>query len=122
MEESRRNEITRREKSREGIKMARDVGKKREKNRQKAMEERKCFVCGGFGHIVYHCRNIKKEGSVQMLSNRFEVLRSKVMQRGEGSGKEAAKDRRKILREEKAKRGIEVQKTKVEKEKRRRNY
>ena len=102
--------------------MARDVGKKKEKNRQRAMEERKYFVCGGFGHIACHCRNIEKEGSVQMLSNRCEVLRSKVIQRGEGSGKEAAKDRREILREEKAKREIEVRKTEVEKEKRRRNY
>ena len=29
------------------------------------------------------------------------------MQRGKGSGKEVAKNRRKILREEKAKRGVE---------------
>jgi len=82
--------------------------KRREKNRQRAMEERKCFICRGFGHIACHCRNMEEEGSIQMPLNRFEVLRSRVMQRGEGSGKEAAKDRREILREEKAKRGIEV--------------
>ena len=59
------------------------------------MEERKYFVCRGFEHIAYHCRNIEEEGSVQMPSNKFEVLRSRVIQRGEESGG--------ILREEKAK-------------------
>ena len=37
-------------------------------------------------------------------SNRFEVLKVRVMQKGEGSSKEVVKDRREILREEKAKR------------------
>jgi len=46
--------------------------------------------------------------------NRFEVLKIRVMQRGEGSSKEIVKDRREILREEKAKRGVEVKQTKVE--------
>jgi len=40
-----------------------------------------------------------------MLSNKFEVLKSRVMQRGEESGKELVKDRREILRKERAKRG-----------------
>ena len=71
--------------------------RRREENRQRAMEERKCFVCGGFGHIVCHCRNMEEEGLVQMPSNRFEVLRSRVMQRGEGSGREEVKDRKEIL-------------------------
>ena len=82
--------------------------RRREENRQRAMEERKCFVCRGFEHIAYHCRNVEEEGSVQMLSNKFEVLRSKVIQRGEGSGGEVQKDRKEILREEKAKREIEM--------------
>ena len=43
-------------------------------------------------------------------SNKFKVLKVRVMQRGEGSGKEVVKDRREILREEKAKRGIEKKK------------
>ena len=81
------------------------------------MEKRKCFVCGGFGHIACHCRNIEEEGSVQIPSNKFEVLRSKVIQRGKGSGSEVGKDRKMILREERAKRGVEVQKTEVEKKK-----
>ena len=29
---------------------------------QRAMEERKCFVYGGFRHITCHCRNIEEEG------------------------------------------------------------
>ena len=49
-----------------------------------------------------------------MSPNRFEVLKIRVMQRGEGSSKEIVKDRREILREEKAKRGVEVKQTKVE--------
>jgi len=81
------------------------------------MEERKCFVCGGFGHITYHCRKMEEEESVQMLSNRFEVLRSRVMQRGEESGSEVRKDRKIILREERAKKEVKVQKTEVEKKK-----
>jgi len=70
------------------------------------MEERKCFGCGGFGHMASHCRNGGKGELVLVPSNRFDVLKVRVMQRGEGSGKEVAKDRREILREEKAKRGV----------------
>ena len=88
--------------------------RRREENRQKAMEERKCFGCGGFGHIACHCRNMGEEEPTSVFSNKFEVLKIRVMQRGEGSSKEVAKDRRKILREEKAKRRIEVRQTKVE--------
>ena len=40
-------------------------------------------------------------------SNPFEVLKVRVMQREEGSGKEIVNDRKEILREEKAKRGVE---------------
>ena len=42
-----------------------------------------------------------------MPSNRFEVLKNRVMQRGEGSESEVEKDRKMILREKKAKRRIE---------------
>ena len=42
-----------------------------------------------------------------MSSNRFEVLKVRVMQREEGSSKEAAKYRREILREEMTKREVE---------------
>jgi len=43
-----------------------------------------------------------------MSSNRSKVLRDRVMQRGEGSGREAVKDRKEILRKERAKRGVEI--------------
>jgi len=81
--------------------------RRREENRQRAMEERKCFGCRGFGHIASHCRNRGGEEPMPVSSNRFEVLKVRVMQRGEGSGKEMGKDRREILRKEKAKRGVE---------------
>ena len=38
--------------------------RRREENRQRAMEERKCFTCGRFGHIAHHYRNMEKERSV----------------------------------------------------------
>jgi len=81
--------------------------RRREVNRQKAMKERKCFEYGGFSHIASNCRNMGKEEPIPVSSNRFEVLKVRVMQRGEGSGKEIVKDRKEILREEKAKRGVE---------------
>ena len=80
--------------------------RRREVNRQKAMEERKCFGCGGFSHMAGHCRNRGKEEPIPVSSNRFEVLKVRVMQKGEESGKEVAKDRKEILREEKAKREV----------------
>jgi len=79
--------------------------RRREENMQKAMEERKYFACEGFGYMAYNCRNVGKEEPAQVFSNKFEVLKSRVMQKGEGSGREATKDRREILREEKAKGG-----------------
>jgi len=81
--------------------------RKREENRQRAMKERKCFGCGGSGYMASHCRKGEKGEPVPVSSNIFEVLKVRVMQREEGSGKEVAKDRREILREEKAKRGVE---------------
>ena len=65
--------------------------------------------------MASHCRNRGGEEPVQVSSNRFEVLKVRVMQRGEGSGKNVVKDRREILREEKAKRGVEEKKEKKEK-------
>jgi len=71
------------------------------------MEERRCFGCGGFGYMASYCRNRGGEEPMPVSSNRFKVLKVRVMQRGEESSKEAVKDRREILREEKAKRGVE---------------
>jgi len=95
------------------MEMTRDKGKKK----RRAMEERRYFRCGGFGHMTSHCRNRGEEEPIPVFSNRFEVLKVRVMQRGEGSSKEVVKDRRDILREEKAKRGVEERKTKVERKK-----
>ena len=91
-----------------------ELERRREERRQIAMEERKYFACGRFRHMAYSCRNVEKEGPAQVPSNRFEVLKVRVMQKGEGSGKEVGKDRREILRKEKAKMGVEVRQTKVE--------
>ena len=57
--------------------------------------------------MANYCRNVGVEEPVPVSSNRFEVLKVRVMQKGEGSGKEIVRDRREILREEKAKRGVE---------------
>ena len=65
--------------------------------------------------MASYCRNRGGEKPVQVSSNRFEVLKVRVMQRGKGSGKKVVKDRREILREEKAKRGVEEKKEKKEK-------
>ena len=57
--------------------------------------------------MAYSCRNVRKKEPIPVSSNRFEVLKVRVMQKGEGSSKEVVKDRKEILREEKAKRGVE---------------
>ena len=96
--------------------------RRKEENRQRAIEERKYFAYGGFGHMAYNCRNVGKEGLAQAFSNKFEVLKSRVIQKREGSRREVIKDKREILREEKAKREVEVQKTGVEKKKEKERY
>ena len=91
--------------------------RRKKENRQRAIEERKCFGCGEFSHMAIHCRRMKEEEPILVSSNKFEVLKVRVMQRGKGSRKEVIKDRREILREEKAKRGVEEKKTKKKKKK-----
>ena len=78
------------------------------------MEERKCFGCRVFSHMASNCRNVGKEKPVLVSLNKFEILKVRVIQRREGSGKEMAKDRREILREEKVKKGVEVRQMKEE--------
>ena len=51
---------------------------------------------------------MEEEKLVQVPLNRFEVLKDRVIQREEESGKEMTKDRKEILREEKAKRKVEI--------------
>ena len=92
-----------------------ELKKRKEKKRKKVIRERRCFVCGIFGHMAHYCRNRGEDkGLVCVPSNKFEVLRDRVMQREEGSKREVGKDRKEILREERAKK----KKTKVEKKER----
>jgi len=86
------------------------------------MEERKCFACGEFGYMAYYCRNVEEKELTQGLSNRFEVLKVRVMQREEGSSKKVAKDRKEILREEKAKREVKVKQGEIEKKEKKGKY
>ena len=80
------------------------------------IRERRCFVCGIFGYIAHYCRNRKEDkGLVQVPKNRFEVLRDRVMERGERSGKEIIKERREILKKEKVKKEKKIKKEKIEK-------
>jgi len=40
-----------------------------------------CRSCKGFGHLAQNCRNRKEgEGGAEMPQNKFEILRSRVMQ------------------------------------------
>ena len=64
--------------------------------------------------MASNCRNMGKEEPMPVSSNRFEVLKVRVIQKREGSGKEVAKDRKEILREERTKRRVEVRQMKVE--------
>ena len=73
-------------------------------NRKRAMQERKCFGYEGLGHIAHNCRNIesrREERSIQMFSNKFEVLTSRVINIGVvSSGGKVRKDRKTILKGE----------------------
>jgi len=111
--EKRRGELEKiKKKKTEREKRIEEAKKRKEEERKRAIRERRCFVCGIFGYIAHYCRNRKeKEGPVWVPKNKFEVLKDRVMQRGKGSGKEVGKDRREILKEQRAK------KTKEKKEK-----
>ena len=124
-EEQRRVEEIRVREERRAEKEQRRQGmweRRKEKNRKKAMEERKCFACRRFRYMAYHYRNVGEEEPIQVSSNIFEVLKVRVMQRGKGSSKEVAKDKKEILREERAKRGVEGKQTKVERKKKKEKY
>ena len=57
--------------------------------------------------MASHCRNRGVEELTLVSSNRFEVLKVRVIQKREEGGKEIVRDKREILREEKVKRGVE---------------
>jgi len=87
-----------------------EARKRKEEKRRKAIRERRCFVCNIFGHMARYCRNRgEKEGPAQVPLNRFEVLKDRVMQKGEGSGREIGKNWREILREERKKKNVQAQ-------------
>jgi len=93
-----------------------EAKKRKEKKRKKAIRERRCFVCRIFGHMAHYYRNRGEDkGPVWVPLNRFEMLRDRVMERGEGSGKEMVKDRREILKEERVKETKKEKKIKVQK-------
>ena len=45
-------------------------------------EGRICRRCGGFGHLARRCRSGEEQKKEKVVSNRFEALRSRVMQCG----------------------------------------
>jgi len=55
---------------------------------------------------------MEEERLALMFSNRFEVLKDRVIQREEESESEVGNDRKKILREQRAKREVEIQQIK----------
>jgi len=66
------------------------------------LEERKgklCRSCKGFGHLARNCRNRKEgEKKVEMPQNKFEILKSRVMQCGvEESSKKHGDSSGKVL-------------------------
>ena len=67
------------------------------------MIEKKYFNYEGFRHIACHCKNKGEERLTVMPSNRFKVLKSRVINIEERSGKEIGKNRKTILREERLK-------------------
>ena len=112
--EKRRREIEEIEKKKtEKKKSIEEVKRRRDEKRRRAIRERRCFVCGIFGHMACYCRNREEKRGLVMPQNKFEVLKDRVMQRGEGSEKEIRKDRREILREERKKKIGEKKKVQV---------
>ena len=78
--------------------------KEEDKKIKRVIIERKYFVCEGFGHIAYYYRNIKEEELILIPSNKFEVSKSRMIQKEKRSKKEIGKDKKTILRQERLKR------------------
>ena len=79
------------------------------------MQERKCFSCRGFEHIICNCINresMKKKCLTYQSSNLFEVLARRVINVGVLSRGDANEDRKMILREEKVEKEKKVKKEK----------
>ena len=82
-------------------KSKRDKNKGRKKSRERIKYK-------GLRYIAYHYKNIGEKGLVLMPSNKFEILKDKLIKRGEESGSRIGKDRKMILREQRAKKVVEV--------------
>ena len=95
---NRRREIKKIERKKKEIDDKIEIRKmKKEEKRRRAIRERRCFICGIFGHMARYCRNRgEKKGSTQMPLNRFEVLRDRVMQRREENCRKIGKDQKEI--------------------------
>jgi len=90
---NRRKELEEIEKKKtEKEKRIEEARKRKDEKRRRAIRERRCFVCGIFGHMARYCRNREEKRRSSMPQNKFEVLKDRVMQRGEGSGREIGKD------------------------------
>ena len=118
--EKRRRELDEIEKKKtKKEKRIEEARRRKDEKRKRAIRERRCFVCGIFGHMARYCRNREEKRGSPMPQNKFEMLKDRVMQRGEGSGKEMVKGRKEILREEREKKmkeeKREKRKTKVKK-------
>ena len=76
---NRRKEIEEVEKRKREIDKKIELRKKRkEEKRKRVIREKRCFVCGIFGHIAHYCRNREeKKGPVWIPKNRFEAREEK---------------------------------------------
>ena len=79
--EKRRKELEEIEKMKtEREKRIEEAKKRKEEKRRRAIREKRCFVCGIFGHMACNCRNREdKEELAQVPLNKFEVLKDRVM-------------------------------------------
>ena len=78
---TKRREIEEIERKRKEIEDKIELRKKKKKEKRKrAIRERRCFVCGIFGHMACYYRNREeKKRPVWVSKNRFEALKDRVM-------------------------------------------
>ena len=111
MEESIENKNEGKKESRKRIETTGDMREKKRKKQRNSNTREKVFYYREFRHITYNCRNVENKGKERLIlmpSNKFEVLKSKVMNVGEGSRRKIEKNRKMILREERLKKPVKV--------------